>query len=380
MTVPDTERLHFMQDMQAALSHTPKSISPKYFYDQAGSALFDRICELPEYYPTRTELSILQTHAADMARHMGEHADIIEFGAGSLQKIRLLLNAATQPARFVPMDISGPHLQTASALLKKEFPALHIQPMVGDYTSDWQLPAPLPGAGKRVAFFPGSTIGNFSPAQAHTFFQNCAQHLAGGALLLGVDLIKSPDVLHAAYNDAQGVTLAIIAPDGRDGMFQHARECFEAGIPFLFDPGQGLPMFSGAELEHFIELATYVAVNDYEAELLTERTGLSLEQIAQRVSALIVTRGELGAEIFTKEKKFDIPCVKVDQAVDPTGCGDAFRAGVLYGLTNGMDWSTTGRLASLLGSIKISHQGGQNHIVTRAEIDARFHQAFGYAL
>ena len=139
-------------------------------------------------------------------------------------------------------------------------------------------------------------------------------------------------------------------------------------------------MFSGAELEHFIELATYVAVNDYEAELLTERTGLSLEQIAQRVSALIVTRGELGAEIFTKEKKFDIPCVKVDQAVDPTGCGDAFRAGVLYGLTNGMDWSTTGRLASLLGSIKISHQGGQNHIVTRAEIDARFHQAFGYAL
>jgi len=208
MTAPDTERLHFMQDMQAALSHTPKSISPKYFYDQAGSALFDRICELPEYYPTRTELSILQTHASDMAQHMGEHADIIEFGAGSLQKIRLLLNAASQPARYVPMDISGPHLQAASGLLKEEFPFLHIQPMVADYTSDWQLPAPLPGAEKRVAFFPGSTIGNFSPQQAHTFFQNCAQHLAGGALLLGVDLIKSPDVLHAAYNDAQGVTAA----------------------------------------------------------------------------------------------------------------------------------------------------------------------------
>ena len=208
MTAPDTERLHFMQDMQAALSHTPKRISPKYFYDQAGSALFDRICELPEYYPTRTELSILQTHAADMAKHMGEYADIIEFGAGSLQKIRLLLNAATRPARFVPMDISGPHLQAASVLLQKEFPALQIQPLVGDYTSGWQLPAPLPGAGKRVAFFPGSTIGNFSPQQAQTFFQNCAQHLAGGALLLGVDLIKSPDVLHAAYNDAQGVTAA----------------------------------------------------------------------------------------------------------------------------------------------------------------------------
>jgi len=208
MTAPDTERLHFMQDMQAALSHTPKCISPKYFYDQAGSALFDRICELPEYYPTRTELSILQMHADDMAKHMGEQADIIEFGAGSLQKIRLLLNAATQPARFVPMDISGAHLQTASVSLQKEFPDLRIQPLVADYTSDWQLPPALPGAGKRVAFFPGSTIGNFSPQQAHTFFQNCAQHLAGGALLLGVDLIKSPDVLHAAYNDAQGVTAA----------------------------------------------------------------------------------------------------------------------------------------------------------------------------
>ncbi len=208
MTVPDTERLQFMQDMQAALSHTPKSISPKYFYDQAGSALFDRICDLPEYYPTRTELSILQTHAADMAKHMGEHADIIEFGAGSLHKIRLLLNAASKPARYVPMDISGAHLQAASAVLQNEFKDLLIQPMVGDYTSDWQLPTLLPHAGKRVAFFPGSTIGNFSPQQAKTFFQNCAQHLKGGALLLGVDLIKSPDVLHAAYNDAQGVTAA----------------------------------------------------------------------------------------------------------------------------------------------------------------------------
>ena len=208
MTTPNTERLHFMQDMQAALSQSPKSISPKYFYDQAGSALFDRICELPEYYPTRTELSILQTHAADMAKHMGEHADIIEFGAGSLQKIRLLLNAASKPARYVPMDISGAHLQSASAVLQQEFPHLLIQPLVADYTSAWQLPAPLPHAGKRVAFFPGSTIGNFSPAQALEFFRNCAQHLTGGALLLGVDLIKSPDVLHAAYNDAQGVTAA----------------------------------------------------------------------------------------------------------------------------------------------------------------------------
>ena len=208
MTVPETERLQFMQDMQTALSQTPKRISPKYFYDQAGSALFDRICELPEYYPTRTEFSILQSHAGEMAECMGENADIIEFGAGSLQKIRYLLNVAKNPARYVPMDISGPHLNAASAELQTEFVTLKILPVVADYTNPWHLPSSIPGTGKRIAFFPGSTMGNFSPEQAHTFFQNCVQHLSGGALLLGVDLIKSPAVLHAAYNDSQGVTAA----------------------------------------------------------------------------------------------------------------------------------------------------------------------------
>ena len=170
--------------------------------------MFDRICELPEYYPTRTELSILQSHAADMSECMGENADIIEFGAGSLQKIRYLLNVAINPARYVPMDISGPHLKAASAELQTEFVTLKILPLVADYTNPWHLPSSLPGTGKRIAFFPGSTMGNFSPEQAHTFFQNCVQHLSGGALLLGVDLIKSPEVLHAAYNDSQGVTAA----------------------------------------------------------------------------------------------------------------------------------------------------------------------------
>jgi dimethylhistidine N-methyltransferase len=208
MTAIDSEHLQFMQDMQTALSQTPKSISPKYFYNQAGSILFDRICELPEYYPTRTELSILQNHAGDISNLMGEYADIIEFGAGSLQKIRLLLNAAKQPLRYVPMDISGAHLQAACAALQHDYQGLHIQALLADYTSTWQLPAALPEAGKRVAFFPGSTIGNFSSVQVETFFRNCAEHLAGGALLLGVDLIKGPEVLHAAYNDAQGVTAA----------------------------------------------------------------------------------------------------------------------------------------------------------------------------
>ena len=179
--------------------------------------------------------------------------------------------------------------------------------------------------------------------------------------------------------DAGKVKIAIVAPDGRDGMIEHAEDCARLGVPFIFDPGQGLPMFSGEELTHFIELATYVAVNDYEAELLTERTGLSLEQIAERVSALIVTRGEQGAEIYTSNERFDIPVVGVDMVVDPTGCGDAFRAGMLYGLTHDMDWMTIGRLSSLMGSIKIASQGGQNHTPTLAEIQERFRKEFGYS-
>ena len=177
--------------------------------------------------------------------------------------------------------------------------------------------------------------------------------------------------------DAGPVKLAIIAPDGRDGMLEHAHDCAELNIPFIFDPGQGLPMFNGAELGHFIELATYVAVNDYEAELLTERTGLSLQQIADHVSALVVTRGEQGAKIYTSEGRIDIPVVAAD-VVDPTGCGDAFRAGMLFGLTRDMDWTTIGRLSSLMGAIKIASQGGQNHAPTLDEIEDRFFKAYGY--
>ena len=183
---------------------------------------------------------------------------------------------------------------------------------------------------------------------------------------------------HIKVKDAGSVKLAIIAPDGRDGMVEHARDCAALGVPFIFDPGQGLPMFSGDELKEFIEMATYVAVNDYEAELLTERTGLSLQAISERVSALVVTRGEQGAEIFTADGKFDIPVVKVANVIDPTGCGDAFRAGMLFGLTRGMDWMTIGRLASLMGALKIESQGGQNHAPSVEDIEQRFEKEFGY--
>jgi adenosine kinase len=178
-----------------------------------------------------------------------------------------------------------------------------------------------------------------------------------------------------SVNDAKDVTLAIIAPDGRDGMFQHAKECFDAGIPFLFDPGQGLPMFNGEELLHFIEMATYLAVNDYESQVIQDKTGLNLEQLAAKVKALIVTLGGQGSHIYADGQRFEIPCVKADKIIDPTGCGDAYRAGLLYGISNGWDWPTCGRLASTMGAIKIESRGGQNHKPTRAEIENIYSQA-----
>lgn len=180
--------------------------------------------------------------------------------------------------------------------------------------------------------------------------------------------------------DATGVTLGIVSPDGRDGMLQHAEQFHAANIPFIFDPGQGMPMFNGKELTHFVELADYVTLNDYEAELLQTRTGKSLDELAGRVRALIVTRGEQGSSIYADGSVIEIPCAKPAAIVDPTGCGDAYRAGLLYGIEKGMDWATTGRLASLMGALKIAQQGAQNHQHSRAEIGTLFHSQFGYAL
>ncbi len=179
-----------------------------------------------------------------------------------------------------------------------------------------------------------------------------------------------------SVKDAQDVSLAIIAPDGRDGMFLHARECMEAGIPFLFDPGQGLPMFNGDELIDFIDKATYLAVNDYEAQLMQEKTGLTLDALAARVKALIVTQGANGSTIYAEGQRFDIPCVAADALVDPTGCGDAYRAGLLYGIVKGWSWQQSGRLAAVMGAIKIASRGGQNHRPSRQEIETRYAKAF----
>ncbi len=177
--------------------------------------------------------------------------------------------------------------------------------------------------------------------------------------------------------DAKNVSLGIVAPDGREGMVQHAREFHEAGIPFIFDPGQGLPMFNGEELLDFIHKADYVAVNDYEGQLLCDRTGLAVEELARHVKALIVTKGGDGSVIYASGQQINIPSVKADALTDPTGCGDAYRAGLLFGIANGMDWQSTGQLGALIGALKIAHRGGQNHVFTRDEIDQRYFENFG---
>lgn len=193
-----------------------------------------------------------------------------------------------------------------------------------------------------------------------------------------------PGAMNYAHHNrvpaADGITLGIVSPDGRDGMIEHARQFAELGIPFIFDPGQGMPMFQGADLLTFIEQATWVTVNDYESELLQERTGLTPHDIARRVEALIVTMGGKGSCIYTANKRIDIPVAKTTAVVDPTGCGDAYRAGLLYGLMNGMDWETTGRIAALTAAIKIEKHGTQNHRFERAEFEARFKESFGYSL
>jgi adenosine kinase len=181
-------------------------------------------------------------------------------------------------------------------------------------------------------------------------------------------------------DDVRDIALGIVAPDGREGMRSHLAQFAEGGIPVVFDPGQGLPLFSGEELVEMIDGADYVAVNDYEARLLSERTGLSLEALARRVDALIVTRGGEGSHIHVDGTMLEIPAVKPSALVDPTGCGDAYRAGLLYGIAHRWDWERTGRLASLLGSLKIASRGAQNHALDREAIAIAYERHFGQAL
>jgi len=179
---------------------------------------------------------------------------------------------------------------------------------------------------------------------------------------------------------AKGVKIGMVSPDGRTGMIEHARQFAEAGIPFVFDPGQGLPMFDGDDLRRFVEQATWVTVNDYEWQLLKDRTGWEFADVVEEVDALIVTRGGQGSHIYTADGEYEIPAAKPSAVEDPTGCGDAYRGGLLYGLLHDLDWDTTGRIASLMGAIKIESHGTQNHGFTRDEFEKRFKASFGRSL
>jgi dimethylhistidine N-methyltransferase len=204
------EAADFHAEALAGLRREPKSLSPKFFYDKRGSELFDRICELDEYYPTRTETAILDRYAGEIAALLGENCVLIEYGSGSSRKIRLLLDELGGRLTYIAIDISKQHLLESAKELSESYPELEVIAVCADYTKPFELPAPKRHAsGKRVVFFPGSTIGNFSPLEARRFLQTTARQVGpGGSLLIGVDLKKDSESLHAAYNDSLGVTAA----------------------------------------------------------------------------------------------------------------------------------------------------------------------------
>ncbi len=185
---------------------------------------------------------------------------------------------------------------------------------------------------------------------------------------------------HNTVGEADGISIGIVSPDGRDGMTQHAEQFVEAGIPFVFDPGQGLPMFGARALMRFIEQADYAIFNDYEMQLMQDRTGKTPHELTEKLEALIVTRGGEGSVVYTKEHRIEIPAVKATAVNDPTGCGDAYRGGLLYGLMNDLEWKTTGRIASLMGAICVAEHGTQNHTFEIAEFEKLFQDNFGYSL
>jgi adenosine kinase len=266
-----------------------------------------------------------------------------EFGgtAGNIAYNLKLLGEPGLPMATVGMDF-GPYAQWMD---KHGIPRTHIKEIADAYTAQAFITTDVDD-NQITAFHPG--------AMANAHEQKVPQ--------------------------SKEITLGIVSPDGGEAMKQHAEQFHKAGIPFMFDPGQGLPLFGKEDLLRFIELADWVAVNDYESHMLEQKTGLTAYQIAERVKALIVTWGSKGSVIYSEGRRVDVETVKAEAVLDPTGCGDAFRAGLLHGLSHGLDWETTGQIASLMGSIKIAHKGTQNHSFTKAEFTKRYESAFGTTL
>jgi len=304
-----------------------------------GSIAFDTVMVFPGRFrdhilPDRIHLLNVSFLVPSMRRNFGGCAGNIAYNLG-------LLGGVGAPMATVGHDF-GPYRQW---LRDRSIDLAHVRAVEDEFTAQAFITTDLDD-NQITAFHPGAM------GRAH---------------------------LNRVPGDA-GITLGLVAPDGRDGMLQHAGQFAEAGIPLLFDPGQGLPMFDGAELRDFISKATWIAVNDYEGQLLAERTGWSHREIASRVRALIVTKGAEGSVIYADGREHLIPTARPEALVDPTGCGDAYRAGLIYGLQNGLDWETTGRIASLMGAIKIAHAGTQHHGLTMNEFRDRFRAAFGRSL
>lgn len=304
-----------------------------------GSVAFDTIMVFPDRFrnhilPDQLHMLNVSFLAPEMRRELGGCAGNIAYNLRLLGESPLVM--ATVGDDFAPyaekMDRLG---------LSRQY----VQPVRGTYTAQAFITTDLED-NQITAFHPGAM--GFS-------------HLN-----------------HVAHTE--GVTLGIVSPDGRDGMMQHAEEFAAACVPFIFDPGQGLPLFNGEELMHFIGLADYVTVNDYEGKVIEERCQMSLEALAERVKAVVVTMGAAGSVILTEGRRIEIPAARPEGVVDPTGCGDAYRGGLLYGLAHGLDWETTGRLGALLGAIKIGHRGPQNHVITREGLMAAFKEQFGYSI
>lgn len=221
---------------------------------------------------------------------------------------------------------------------------------------------------------------------SQTYIHHIQEELMGQAFIIN-DLSGStitafhPGAMgHSHLNsvlDAKNITLGVIAPDGKEGMVIHAKQCKEAGIPFIFDPGQQLPTFSKDELILLMEQANYIVVNDYEWEMVQKATGIKREALIEKSKILIITKGAEGSIILTPENRYEIPSAKARETVDPTGCGDAYRAGLIYGIEHDLDWEMTGRIAGLMGTIKIEHVGSQNYTFTMEEFENRFEKEFG---
>lgn len=302
-----------------------------------GSFAFDTIMVFPDKFgrhilPDQLHILNVSFMVPEMRREFGGCAGNIAYNLKALG------------GRVVPMGTVGEDfLPYAQWMDKQGISRTYVTPVPGSYTAQAFITTDL-DANQITAFHPGAM------AESH----------------------------RNQVSDASGVTLGIVSPDGRDGMIAHAKQFADAGIPFIFDPGQGLPMFSGQDLVSFVDMADYVCVNDYEAKLLMSRTELSVDQLRRRVRAFVVTKGAEGSEIHAGGKVYEIPAVKPSRVVDPTGCGDAYRAGLLFGLAEGLDWETSGRIAALVSSLKIEHQGTQNHQTDPESFRERFASAFGY--